>query len=400
MNARAGSPVYFLLHVPKTAGQTIQLHLEEHCAPGVFWIARRRPGLGVAPPPQPDHLKALAGHDLGRSLERHFTGREIRRILLLRDPLELQLSLYNYRMMNHLAKGQGTYPLRLHLKALPRDFVTHHLLSRWLEIPWPSLLAMSDERKYALLNRELARFWFVGTYSDCDRVLGALAADLGVPPAAPPRNTGREWRRQVEWRPLSAAELTHAERALILERHRIDAALWENWRDAGFRPSQVRPRPLAPAWRRPFLADEIRRPAYLATRFLRRRQGKGPGIARADQARDKGDWAAAARHYRKALQHMPGASAVWVQFGHALKESGDPAAAEEAYRESLRRDPDVADTWLQLGHLLKIRGRKDEAVAAYQHALALDPAFTDAARELAALGADSAVTASENRGSR
>ena len=27
-------PVYFLLHVPKTAGQTIQGHLAEHCAPG------------------------------------------------------------------------------------------------------------------------------------------------------------------------------------------------------------------------------------------------------------------------------------------------------------------------------------------------------------------------------
>src|SRR6185312_6410230 len=30
-------PVYFLLHVPKTAGKSIQHHLIARCAPGVFW---------------------------------------------------------------------------------------------------------------------------------------------------------------------------------------------------------------------------------------------------------------------------------------------------------------------------------------------------------------------------
>jgi hypothetical protein len=36
------APVYFLLHVPKTAGQTIQGHLAEHCAPGAFWQSSRK----------------------------------------------------------------------------------------------------------------------------------------------------------------------------------------------------------------------------------------------------------------------------------------------------------------------------------------------------------------------
>src|SRR5205807_2684088 len=122
----ASAAVYFLLHIPRTAGQTVQYHLAEHCAPGMVWIPRRAPfpvsltrqryrfdGIGDAA-----QVRAVAGHDVARSLEQHFRGREIRRAVLLRDPLSLQLSLYNYRMMNHLNRGFGTYSFDLHLRAL------------------------------------------------------------------------------------------------------------------------------------------------------------------------------------------------------------------------------------------------------------------------------------------
>jgi hypothetical protein len=203
--------VYFLLHVPKTAGQTLRGHFAEHCAPGLFWEPRR--GRDDAQPmAAPARVRAVSGHDLGHSLEGPFVGREIRRIVLLREPLSLQLSLYNYRMMNYLAKGQGTYSFALHLRTLPRDFVAHWLLSRWLEIPWATLTRLSDARKYALLNRALASFWFVGDYTDCDRLIASLAAELGVPDTATPRNTARQWQRQVEWRPLRIEELSSADR--------------------------------------------------------------------------------------------------------------------------------------------------------------------------------------------
>src|SRR6202011_1438602 len=121
------------------------------CAPGTVWIPRRAPFPvsligrkyrrdGLA---DPARGRPVAGHDVGRSLEPLFRGREIRRAVLLRDPLSLQLSLYNYRMMNHLNRGFGTYSFDLHLRALPRDWVAHRLLARWLEIPWPRLLPLS-----------------------------------------------------------------------------------------------------------------------------------------------------------------------------------------------------------------------------------------------------------------
>lgn len=163
---RPADPVYFLLHVPKTAGQTTQMHLAEHCAPGVFWRSSRklqtRRRAGRDDLPDFVRTRVISGHHIGRSLEESFPGREIRRIVLLRDPLELQISFYNWQMMDNLAKGLGTYSFDWHLRALPRDFIAHFLLSRWLEIPWRRLMVMTDAQKYEILNRALADFWFVG----------------------------------------------------------------------------------------------------------------------------------------------------------------------------------------------------------------------------------------------
>src|SRR6476469_10029563 len=134
--------VYFLLHIPQPAGQPIQHHLAENAAPGTVWLPRRTAdrltrgtnengGIG-----DPQRVRVVAGHYIGRSLERHFYGREIRRVVLLREPVSHQLSLYNYRMMNHLDKGLGTYSFNLHVRAQPRDWVAHRLLADWLQIPW------------------------------------------------------------------------------------------------------------------------------------------------------------------------------------------------------------------------------------------------------------------------
>jgi glycosyltransferase involved in cell wall biosynthesis len=109
-------------------------------------------------------------------------------------------------------------------------------------------------------------------------------------------------------------------------------------------------------------------------------------ISRADKARDSRDWLSAARYYRKALDQRRENPAIWVQYGHALKESGNVTEAEDAYRKSLDLDADVADTHLQLGHALKIQDRRIEASAAYLRALVLDSALDHATSELKGLG--------------
>jgi tetratricopeptide (TPR) repeat protein len=177
----------------------------------------------------------------------------------------------------------------------------------------------------------------------------------------------------------------------------LDWALWQNWRGAGFAAARVRPDALTAASRSRSIAHDLARPGFILAQRVRRdgwrgllptRSGLPAGLAQADRARDRGQWQRAAIYYRKALAEEPEAAAIWVQYGHALKEMGDIAAAEAAYREALRHDADAADIWLQLGHALKLQGRIGEAEAAYQQALSLDPGLDNAARELLAVVRD------------
>src|SRR5207245_708802 len=81
------------------------------------------------------------------------------------------------------------------------------LLARWLEIPWATLMMMPEEEKYAALNRALSGFWFVGAHTDCDRLIAAIAGDLGLATVARRRNTACEWQKRVAgaWRGLQSA---------------------------------------------------------------------------------------------------------------------------------------------------------------------------------------------------
>jgi tetratricopeptide (TPR) repeat protein len=107
--------------------------------------------------------------------------------------------------------------------------------------------------------------------------------------------------------------------------------------------------------------------------------------AAGDRARDRGEWAIAARQYERALTLDPDRAPIWVQYGHALKEQGDLAGAEAAYKKSIEIDEATADAHLQLGHVLKLQGRKTDAISAYLDALIRDPEFSEPRRELAAL---------------
>jgi TPR repeat len=391
-------PVYFLLHIPKTAGQTIQQHFAQHCAPGVFWQSSRRVNFARGDRsddlPDPSRARIIAGHHISRSFQNLFPDREIRPILLLRDPLELQISFYNWQMMNNIAIGAGTYGFDLHLSALPLNFMTDFLLWSWLEIPRGALRVMAEGKKYDTLNRMMAEFWFVAAHTDCDRLIAEIGPDLGVPPTARRRNTSAALQSQTGWRLLTSASLPAAMRCAIRARNRVDQALWENWRAAGFNSAAIHPPLLEAGRKRGLSAHEIVRPWFRLRRFAARQRGSWPRatkageakLTQADRARDAGQWELAARRYREVLRSLPKGPAIWVQYGHALKATGKVAEAEKAYREALCLNPASADTHLQLGHVLKLQGTLRKAEEAYQRSVLLDPTGRHARDELIGLG--------------
>ncbi len=108
-------------------------------------------------------------------------------------------------------------------------------------------------------------------------------------------------------------------------------------------------------------------------------------IADADTKRDARLWREAADLYQSALDLDPELPAIWVQFGHALKESGNLQEAEDAYKRSLMMLDD-ADTHLQLGHLYKLMNRHRDSEQGYLNALRRQPDLKDARNELRRLG--------------
>ncbi len=136
----------------------------------------------------------------------------------------------------------------------------------------------------------------------------------------------------------------------------------------------------------PQLLREIPAPVALdKANGPRRKRSKGSIITRADRARDLGQLEIAARLYRRALDRNPGNPAIWVQYGHVLKEAGQ-RDAELAYRQALAHAPRLREAHLQLGHVLKLRGKTEAARQAFLRAFALDPSLADPLLELRGLG--------------
>ena len=92
-------------------------------------------------------------------------------------------------------------------------------------------------------------------------------------------------------------------------------------------------------------------------------------VRRADDARGRGEWEVAAKHYRRALRFAPNDAKLLMQVGHACKEGGDLDGAKAAYMWAEKLDPGNIDTQIQLGHLYKLLGQNDCAVLHYQAAV-------------------------------
>jgi hypothetical protein len=109
-------------------------------------------------------------------------------------------------------------------------------------------------------------------------------------------------------------------------------------------------------------------------------------------------WEFAARYYSEAINCAPHNPALWVQYGHALREAGKLEAGEYAYRRSLECDDRIADTHLQLAHVLALQNRPSEASESLLRSLRLEPHLHDAIYGLLALGWTTETLRSELQG--
>src|SRR5690242_11374585 len=88
-------------------------------------------------------------------------------------------------------------------------------------------------------------------------------------------------------------------------------------------------------------------------------------LRRADRARDRRDYAAAARLYQKALARDHRRTETRLQLAQMFRELARFNEAEAAFRQVLAQSPSHREAHLRLAELLTLLGRRDEASLAY-----------------------------------
>lgn len=104
-----------------------------------------------------------------------------------------------------------------------------------------------------------------------------------------------------------------------------------------------------------------------------------------DAARDVRNWEVAAKAYGAYLKLREDDAAIWVQYGHALKEQGLSAESERAYRRAMALMPTDPDVQLHLAHLLKRLDRPDDAKNLFSELLEISPSL-EVMQELREIG--------------
>ena len=282
-------PVHLVYHVPKCAGQTIDRHLAAVLSANAYYRTRKRRGLGRFLFARhdlldPHQIRVVGGHFLGISVEPLFAGRELKRSILLRDPVSHIISYYNFRMMRYMSEGLHPYSFELSYGATQRNFITHYILRNFLELPWSRLARFSDGEKYDIVNAFLATFWYVGDYRLCDDLVAALGSNLGIPGRAVPRNTRAQWERRVRWRTLAVDDLSSGAIAQIRDENLLDQRLWETWHEARYNTATIHPRALGSRTAPGFVTTEAMRFVSQIARRMQRRWGsfKDPQVPAAE----------------------------------------------------------------------------------------------------------------------
>ena len=129
-NSEQTLSVHLIYHVPRCAGQTIDRHLAAVLSANAYHRTRKRKGFGrflftrhdFGKMPDPNQTRVVGGHFLGISLEPLFAGRELKRSILLRDPVSHFISYYNFRMMRYLAQGLHPYSFELAYTGHAKEF--------------------------------------------------------------------------------------------------------------------------------------------------------------------------------------------------------------------------------------------------------------------------------------
>lgn len=255
----ARNDVLYFVHVPKCAGTTVEEHFLEHLpAQDVMRPRKSKPivrylyGRAWRAPQtyDPAAVRIICGHFFGRATGALLAPHNRLEAILIRDPVGLYLSWYNYRMTRHEGWGRSIPTFEDWYLSQGRNPVARHLLTRhlgWSELRF--ILAPTSEI-VAEARRALDTFWFVGEYKHVDTLLAAATERFGAPSRAPQRNV-------TQYKFLPREKMSEALIAQVRRENAIDQYLSDRYSDRLFDPAAAKsvPEPLGGR----LATDEIRR---------------------------------------------------------------------------------------------------------------------------------------------
>lgn len=249
--------VYFILHIPKCAGRTVQNFLMSKFGDGASapvkkgrsarYIGRRIlfPGRRKAPfrffgkryqslaAVSFDAVDFVFGFYVTRSMRTYFPDRNVKQAVLIRDPVSHFFSHYNFRMGKYAGQGLRPFGFDLWYKSRRPNPISKYLFA-YLEVPFLSHVFMSDQRKLDVILDGLADFWHVGLHNECGDLIARIAKEQGVSADFEPRNV-----TQTQFMPFAEFEQRYAQK--IREENGLDQAIFEFF--ASDLPIGQRPRP-------------------------------------------------------------------------------------------------------------------------------------------------------------
>ncbi|MFA5951746.1 MAG: hypothetical protein WC807_15835 [Hyphomicrobium sp.] len=263
--------VFYLVHVPKCAGTTVEHFAFTSLAPGEVFCPEKswpinRFFLGKAwrrpSAIEPDQVRVICGHYFGRACGHLLTPHTPLEALLIRDPVPLFLSWYNYRMARHERFGRPVPKFKDWYKSQGRNPIARHVCTRHLGWSEAKFLVLKNSTIIEQLCSTLDSFWFIGDFRHVDRLLDAVGERLNV-------KQDHEIRNVTQYKFLRRAELDGGLVEQIRRENAIDGYLYGRYRDRLFDPAAVASvaEPLTGAR---LIRDELRRACAWAR--IRKRQ--------------------------------------------------------------------------------------------------------------------------------
>jgi hypothetical protein len=224
--ANPPSPLYVFPHVPKCAGSSISQFFRSNL-----------PSEAVLRIDKPDRAAFIRGDDaakaavgravcaVGHHLPRAVVdlaapGREVRQMVLIRDPVGYFRSLYIFNKTHSRRSSVRSLDFERWYSLQVPNPIVHTLLADYFMVRRRRELLMSENGWVRHVSKRLAAFWFVGSHRHCQTLIDRLAVELGVETARYHRNAAAE---PFEL-PAGFAERIRADNA-------ADSALFEAWGD-------------------------------------------------------------------------------------------------------------------------------------------------------------------------